>query len=379
KTNLCSSVRETQGKGLMPDGTTRFSYQGKPIYHYMGCSTFSEYTVLPEVSLAKIQPEAPLEEVCLLGCGVTRGIGAVLNTAKVEAGSSVAIFGLGGIGLAAIIGAKMAGASRIIAVDINPDKFDKARELGATEFVNPKDHEQPIQQVIVEMTDGGVDYSFECVGNVNLMRDRLPACGATVAARCADARGTPPAPSAAARCSLQAPRLAAQRSLTQQHPGQGVGDITEKQGAGGALVLLRVAAAQRQHAMQPLMLNRCQSGGGDFLALGTEQEGQLMAAQHSGEGLAAVQQMADGLAGFAVRGVAGVADAWCLAEQDKGDEGHLEIITQTVFDGGDHLFHVWRFQQVENQPAAFLEQPVVFPGHIHQLAEPMAHVDIAFA
>src|SRR5690554_910407 len=176
KTNLCSSVRETQGKGLMPDGTTRFSYQGKPIYHYMGCSDLSECPVRPEVSLAKIQKEAPLEEVCLLGCGVTTGIGAVLNTAKVEAGSSVAIFGLGGIGLAAIIGAKMAGASRIIAVDINPDKFHKARELGATEFVNPKDHEQPIQQVIVEMTDGGVDYSFECVGNVNLMRAALECC-----------------------------------------------------------------------------------------------------------------------------------------------------------------------------------------------------------
>ena len=176
KTNLCSSVRETQGKGLMPDGTTRFSYKGQPIYHYMGCSTFSEYTVLPEVSLAKIQKDAPLEEVCLLGCGVTTGIGAVLNTAKVEAGATVAIFGLGGIGLAAIIGAKMAGASRIIAIDINPSKFDKARELGATDFVNPKDHDQPIQQVIVEMTDGGVDYSFECVGNVDLMRAALECC-----------------------------------------------------------------------------------------------------------------------------------------------------------------------------------------------------------
>src|SRR5690554_7983476 len=143
KTNLCSAVRETQGKGLMPDGTTRFSYKGQPIYHYMGCSTFSEYTVVPEVSLAKIQKDAPLEEVCLLGCGVTTGIGAVLNTAKVEAGSTVAIFGLGGIGLAAIIGSRMAGASRIIGVDINPAKFDKARELGATDFVNPKDHDQP--------------------------------------------------------------------------------------------------------------------------------------------------------------------------------------------------------------------------------------------
>ncbi|MBT1118394.1 S-(hydroxymethyl)glutathione dehydrogenase/class III alcohol dehydrogenase [Stutzerimonas nitrititolerans] len=173
KTNLCSSVRATQGKGLMPDGTTRFSYQGQPIYHYMGTSTFSEYTVLPEVSVAKIPKEAPLDKVCLLGCGVTTGIGAVLNTAKVEAGATVAIFGLGGIGLAAIIGAKMAGASRIIAIDINPSKFPIAEELGATDFVNPKDHDKPIQEVIVEMTDGGVDYSFECVGNVQLMRAAL--------------------------------------------------------------------------------------------------------------------------------------------------------------------------------------------------------------
>ena len=173
KTNLCSSVRATQGKGLMPDGTTRFSYQGQPIYHYMGTSTFSEYTVLPEVSVAKIPKEAPLDKVCLLGCGVTTGIGAVLNTAKVEAGATVAIFGLGGIGLAAIIGAKMAGASRIIAIDINPSKFAIAEELGATDFVNPKDYDKPIQEVIVEMTDGGVDYSFECVGNVQLMRAAL--------------------------------------------------------------------------------------------------------------------------------------------------------------------------------------------------------------
>jgi S-(hydroxymethyl)glutathione dehydrogenase/alcohol dehydrogenase len=173
KTNLCSSVRVTQGKGLMPDGTSRFSYNGEPIYHYMGCSTFSEYTVLPEVSLAVIPKEAPLEKVCLLGCGVTTGIGAVLNTAKVEEGATVAIFGLGGIGLAAIIGAKMAKASRIIAVDINPSKFDVARELGATDFINPKDFAKPIQEVIVEMTDGGVDYSFECVGNVQLMRAAL--------------------------------------------------------------------------------------------------------------------------------------------------------------------------------------------------------------
>jgi Zn-dependent alcohol dehydrogenase len=160
----------------MPDGTSRFSYNGEPIYHYMGCSTFSEYTVLPEVSLAKIPKEAPLEKVCLLGCGVTTGIGAVLNTAKVTEGSTVAIFGLGGIGLAAIIGAKMAKASRIIGIDINPAKEAVARELGITDFVNPKEHSKPIQEVIVEMTDGGVDYSFECIGNVQVMRQALECC-----------------------------------------------------------------------------------------------------------------------------------------------------------------------------------------------------------
>jgi S-(hydroxymethyl)glutathione dehydrogenase/alcohol dehydrogenase len=173
KTNLCQAIRSTQGRGVMPDGTTRFSYQGQPIYHYMGCSTFSEYTVLPEIALAKIPKDAPLEKVCLLGCGVTTGIGAVLNTAKVEEGATVAIFGLGGIGLAAIIGAAMAKASRIIAIDINPAKFEIARQLGATDCVNPKDFAKPIQEVIIEMTDGGVDYSFECVGNVQLMRAAL--------------------------------------------------------------------------------------------------------------------------------------------------------------------------------------------------------------
>ena len=176
KTNLCQAVRATQGKGLMPDGTTRFSYQGQPIYHYMGTSTFSEYTVVPEISLAKIPKEAPLDKVCLLGCGVTTGIGAVLNTAKVEEGASVAIFGLGGIGLAAIIGAKMAKAGRIIAVDINPEKFEIARQLGATDCINPLDYDRPIQEVIVDLTDGGVDYSFECIGNVKVMRSALECC-----------------------------------------------------------------------------------------------------------------------------------------------------------------------------------------------------------
>ena len=176
KTNLCQKIRETQGKGLMPDGTTRFSKDGQPIYHYMGCSTFSEYTVLPEISLAKVNKDAPLEEVCLLGCGVTTGMGAVLNTAKVQAGNTVAIFGVGGIGLAAIIGATMAKAGRIIAIDINECKFELAKKLGATDCINPNDYDKPIQEVIVEMTDGGVDFSFECIGNVNVMRSALECC-----------------------------------------------------------------------------------------------------------------------------------------------------------------------------------------------------------
>ncbi|WP_299663078.1 S-(hydroxymethyl)glutathione dehydrogenase/class III alcohol dehydrogenase [uncultured Psychromonas sp.] len=176
KTNLCSAVRETQGRGVMPDGTSRFYKDGQPIFHYMGCSTFSEYTVLPEISLAKVSKEAPLEEVCLLGCGVTTGMGAVLNTAKVEKGDNVAIFGLGGIGLSAIIGAKMAGANKIIGIDINESKFELAKQLGATDCINPKDYDKPIQDVIVEMTDGGVEYSFECIGNVDVMRSALECC-----------------------------------------------------------------------------------------------------------------------------------------------------------------------------------------------------------
>ena len=176
KTNLCQKIRATQGKGLMPDGTTRFSKDGQPIYHYMGTSTFSEYTVLPEISVAKVDPTAPLEEVCLLGCGVTTGIGAVMNTAKVKAGESVAIFGLGGIGLSAIIGARLAKAGRIIAIDINESKFELARKLGATDCINPNDYDKPIQEVIVELTDGGVDFSFECIGNVKVMRAALECC-----------------------------------------------------------------------------------------------------------------------------------------------------------------------------------------------------------
>ena len=173
KTNLCVAVRATQGKGVMPDGTSRVSYNGEPLYHYMGCSTFSEYTVVAEVSLAKINPEANPEHVCLLGCGVTTGIGAVHNTAKVQEGDSVAVFGLGGIGLAVIQGARQAKAGRIIAVDTNPSKFELAREFGATDCINPKDFDKPIQQVIVEMTTWGVDHSFECIGNVNVMRAAL--------------------------------------------------------------------------------------------------------------------------------------------------------------------------------------------------------------
>ncbi|MFM5050654.1 S-(hydroxymethyl)glutathione dehydrogenase/class III alcohol dehydrogenase [Aeromonas veronii] len=176
KTNLCQKIRATQGKGLMPDGTTRFSKDGQPIYHYMGTSTFSEYTVLPEISIARVDPAAPLEEVCLLGCGVTTGIGAVMNTAKVKEGESVAIFGLGGIGLSAVIGARLAKAGRIIAIDINESKFELARKLGATDCINPNDYDKPIQEVIVELTDGGVDFSFECIGNVKVMRAALECC-----------------------------------------------------------------------------------------------------------------------------------------------------------------------------------------------------------
>ena len=176
KTNLCQAIRATQGQGLMPDGTSRFSRNGQQILHFMGTSTFSEYTVLPEIAVAKISKEAPLESVCLLGCGITTGIGAVLHTAKVEAGATVAVFGLGGVGLSVIQGAVMADAGRILAIDINPDKAEMAMALGATDFVNPNDYDDPIQDVVVELTGGGVDYSFEAVGNVNLMRAALECC-----------------------------------------------------------------------------------------------------------------------------------------------------------------------------------------------------------
>ncbi len=176
KTNLCQAIRATQGKGLMPDGSSRFSLKGKTIHHFMGTSTFSEYTVLPEIAVAKVNKAAPLDKVCLLGCGITTGIGAVLNTAKVEPGSTVAVFGLGGVGLSVIQGAVLAKASRILAVDINPEKFEMARLLGATDCVNPKDYDRPIQEVIVDLTDGGVDYSFEAIGNTHTMRAALECC-----------------------------------------------------------------------------------------------------------------------------------------------------------------------------------------------------------
>ncbi|WP_399227270.1 S-(hydroxymethyl)glutathione dehydrogenase/class III alcohol dehydrogenase [Synechococcus sp. CS-1331] len=176
KTNLCQAIRTTQGQGVMPDGTSRLFKDGRMLHHYMGTSTFSEYTVLPEIAVAKINQEAPLEKVCLLGCGVTTGIGAVRHTAKVEPGSTVAVFGLGGIGLAVVIGAVMAGAARIIGIDVNPEKFAIARQLGATDCINPREFDAPIQQVILELTEGGVDYSFECIGNVEVMRAALESC-----------------------------------------------------------------------------------------------------------------------------------------------------------------------------------------------------------
>lgn len=173
KTNQCQRLSATQDRGLMPDGTSRFSIKGKPLLHFMGTSTFSEHIVLPEIALAKINPKAPLNKVCLLGCVITAGVGAVLNTAKVTPGSTVAVFGLGGVGLSVVQGAVMAKASRIIAVDLNPIKWTMAQSLGATDYVNPKDYDSPIEQVIIDLTKGGVDYSFECIGNVHVMRSAL--------------------------------------------------------------------------------------------------------------------------------------------------------------------------------------------------------------
>jgi S-(hydroxymethyl)glutathione dehydrogenase/alcohol dehydrogenase len=172
KTNLCQSIRATQGRGLMPDGSSRFSLNGKPVLHYMGCSTFSNYTVLPEIALAKIRSDAPFDKVCYIGCGVTTGVGAVAFDAKVEPGSTVAVFGLGGIGLNVVQGAKMVGADRIIGVDLNADREKLAREFGMTDFINPKDIDN-VTEAIIDLTDGGVDYSFECIGNTTTMRQAL--------------------------------------------------------------------------------------------------------------------------------------------------------------------------------------------------------------
>ena len=175
KTNLCQQIRGTQGKGLMPDGSSRFSLKGKPVLHYMGCSTFSNYIVAPEIAMAKIRPDAPFDKVCYIGCGVTTGVGAVIWTAKVEPGANVAVFGLGGIGLNVIQGARMVGADRIIGIDLNPAREAMARKFGMTHFLNPKDHPN-IVDAIVQLTDGGADYSFECIGNTTTMRQALECC-----------------------------------------------------------------------------------------------------------------------------------------------------------------------------------------------------------
>lgn len=176
KTNLCQAIRITQGQGLMPDGSRRFSLDGQPLFHYMGTSTFANYTVVPEISLAKIRPDAPFDKVCYIGCGVTTGIGAVINTAKVEPGANVVVFGLGGIGLNVIQGCRMVGADKIIGVDINPSKRAIAEKFGMTHFVNPKEVEGDLVPYLVDLTGGGADYSFECVGNVTLMRQALECC-----------------------------------------------------------------------------------------------------------------------------------------------------------------------------------------------------------
>ncbi len=175
KTNLCGAIRETQGKGVMPDGTSRFSLGGDPLYHYMGTSTFSNFTVLPEIALAKIRPDAPFDKVCYIGCGVTTGLGAVINTAQVEPGANVAVFGLGGIGLNVIQGARMVGADRIIGIDLNDDKRVLAEQFGMTDFINPGEVDDVVA-AIVDLTDGGVDYSFECIGNTDVMRQALECC-----------------------------------------------------------------------------------------------------------------------------------------------------------------------------------------------------------
>jgi len=176
KTNLCQAIRTTQGRGVMPNGTSRFSLQSKPLFHYMGTSTFANYTVVPEIALAKIREDAPFDKVCYIGCGVTTGVGAVINTAKVEPGSTVVVFGLGGIGLNVIQGARMVGASRIVGVDLNPKKCELAKQFGMTDFVNPQDVEGDLVAHLIDLTNGGADYSFECIGNVDVMRQALECC-----------------------------------------------------------------------------------------------------------------------------------------------------------------------------------------------------------
>ena len=176
KTNLCTAIRGTQGKGVMPDGSSRFSLGGKPVHHYMGCSTFSNYTVLPEIALAKIREDAPFDKVCYIGCGVTTGIGAVINTARVEVGANVVVFGLGGIGLNVVQGARMAGANMIVGVDLNPARKELAEKFGMTHFVNPKEVRGDLVPYLVDLTGGGADYSFECIGNVDVMRQALECC-----------------------------------------------------------------------------------------------------------------------------------------------------------------------------------------------------------
>ncbi|MCU0537817.1 MAG: S-(hydroxymethyl)glutathione dehydrogenase/class III alcohol dehydrogenase [Hydrococcus sp. Prado102] len=176
KTNLCQAIRATQGRGVMPDGSSRFSLDGQKLYHYMGTSTFSNYTVLPEIAVAKIREDAPFDKVCYIGCGVTTGVGAVINTAKVEPGAKVIVFGLGGIGLNVIQGAKLVGADAIVGVDINPARKPLAEKFGMTHFVNPNEVEGDLVPYLVDLTKGGADYSFECVGNVNLMRQALECC-----------------------------------------------------------------------------------------------------------------------------------------------------------------------------------------------------------
>ena len=176
KTNLCTAIRATQGKGVMPDGTSRFSLDGRPLHHYMGCSTFANYTVLPEIAVAKIREDAPFDKVCYIGCGVTTGIGAVINTAKVEAGANVVVFGLGGIGLNVVQGARMVGANMIVGVDLNPAREALARKFGLTHFVNPREVAGDLAPHLIELTGGGADYSFECIGNVDVMRQALECC-----------------------------------------------------------------------------------------------------------------------------------------------------------------------------------------------------------